>query len=219
MFEGLMILIVCGGDDPGGAQLRRFGAEAGLLIAADRGARYCLAAGLAPDVVVGDMDSLAPVELDELAGRGARLVRHRPDKDQTDSQLAVDLALEQSPASICLLGAAGDRLDHSLANIHLLLRAARRGVAARLITGAGDELFLVGGEFELTSCAGRTVSILPFAGRASGVTLEGFRYPLNEAVMEPWEPYGVSNVIESARAVIRVRAGWLLIMLLRPDLA
>lgn len=219
MFERLMILIVCGGEDPGATLLERLKAEAGLLIAADRGARYCLAAGLVPDVVVGDMDSLAEAELAELGRRGVELVRHRPDKDQTDSQLAVDLALEKAPEAICLVGASGDRPDHSLANIHLLLRAARQGVRARLVTGCGDEFYLIGNELELMGLEGRTVSILPFAGRATGVTLEGFRYPLNEAVMEPWEPCGVSNVLAADRAIVRVSGGWLLVMLLRPDLA
>lgn len=213
-----MVLIVCGGDDPGAALLKTFSAQADCLIAADRGAHYCLKAGLVPRFVVGDMDSLDSAELDEFVRQGSAVRRHRVDKDETDAQLAVDIALTTAPESICLLGATGDRLDHSLANLQLLLRIARQGVAARLITALGDEFLLVGDQVVLEGCAGRTVSILPFAGRAAGVTLEGFRYGLVEAGLEPWEPCGISNVVVEERAVVRVAAGWLLVMLMRPDL-
>lgn len=205
-----MILIVCGGEAPNRTQLTNLAQEASLIIAADSGASHCLAAGLRPSLVVGDMDSITAQDLATLERDQITLIRHAANKDQTDSQLALDLALEHSPAAIYILGACGDRPDHSLANIHLLSRAARRGVSAHILTTAGDEIFLISDCATITGHEGCTLSILPFGGRAAGICLKGFRYPLIEATMEPWEPYGISNVIESDSAEIKVKTGQLL---------
>jgi len=205
-----MILIVCGGEVPDKSRLKELASQASLIIAADSGASHCLSAGLWPSLVVGDMDSLAQHDLTAIELQKIPTIRHAADKDETDSQLALDLALERKPDEIYLLGATGDRPDHSQANFHLLSRAARSGVTAHILTASGDDIFLISSPTAITGHMGRTISLLPFGGRAEGVHLKGFRYPLTDATMEPWEPYGVSNIIENDPAEVSLKSGQLL---------
>jgi thiamine pyrophosphokinase len=121
-----MILIVSGGDAPAPDFLKGRAEKAGKVIAADRGAEYCLAAGIRPDLVVGDMDSVSPSVLRELSEAGTTLKRHAPEKDETDTRLALDEALAMGGRSIEILAGTGSRIDHSLANIHLFFCPLRR---------------------------------------------------------------------------------------------
>ncbi len=113
------------------AYYRAWAAAAGLVVAADGGARFLLGAGGAPDVVVGDFDSLPPADAERLAGLGVATVRHPTRKDQTDGELAVDEALRRGAGELVLAGALG-ALDHTLGHLAILRRLAERGVPARL---------------------------------------------------------------------------------------
>ena len=118
-------LIVLGGDAPGVGLLKACAAEADFSIAADRGLEAFDAAGMEPDMLIGDMDSVSP---QVLARYESRLSADRLNciKDDTDGEYALNLALEKGATEITLLGALGGRLDHALANLMMVVRAARR---------------------------------------------------------------------------------------------
>lgn len=201
-------LIVLGGERPGAALLARCAQESELVIAADSGLEAFAAAGLTPDLLVGDMDSVAPEVLARYEGR---VPQHRLSciKDDTDGVDALDLALLRGAKDVTLLGALGGRLDHALANLMLLVRAHRRGARARIL--AQDvEIVRVNGELSLCGAQGDTVSLLPL-GQARGVTLEGFFYPLEDRTLESDYPLGMSNVVTQERALVRVREGDLIL--------
>ncbi len=117
-------LIVLGGDAPGVGLLKACAAEADFSIAADRGLEAFDAAGMEPDMLIGDMDSVSP---QVLARYESRLSADRLNciKDDTDGEYALNLALEKGATEITLLGALGGRLDHALANLMMVVRAAR----------------------------------------------------------------------------------------------
>src|SRR5574340_972093 len=96
------------------------------MICADGGARHLGALGLTPDVIIGDMDSLSPDLLRRFEEGGSRGVRHPRDKRETDTQLALEYALQLKPDEIMIFGALGGRIDHTLANISLLAQAAKK---------------------------------------------------------------------------------------------
>ncbi|MBM4313327.1 MAG: thiamine diphosphokinase, partial [Deltaproteobacteria bacterium] len=108
-------------------------------------------------------------------------------------------------------GALGGRIDHALANLSLLVRGIERGVEARLIDG-WCELFLVTRRKVIDGREGQTVSVLPFMGDVSGVTLTGFEYPLTKAAMTVGRPYGISNILAARQGVIEVESGCLLVV-------
>lgn len=185
-----------------------------MLVGADRGALFLVKHGLIPDAALGDFDSVTSGEK-ELIRQHSRLFLDcdAVDKNWTDTEWALEWALEQKPRSLLLLGATGTRLDHSLANIQLLKRALDRGVACRIADAHNDIRLLAGGEcLRLPKGDYAQVSLLPFAGVARGITLEGFLYPLVDAVLETGQSLGISNVIAGEEGLIRLEEGLLLVI-------
>ena len=201
-------LIVLGGDAPGKALLESCAACAEVTIAADKGLEAFAAAGLKPDFLLGDMDSVDP---DTLARGwdGTDMQRLPCEKDDTDGGHALDAALSRGADHITILGALGGRMDHALANLMLLVRAHRGGAKAQIL----DEhvrIERVDDRSEILGAKGDTVSLLPL-GEAKGVTLTGFFYPLEDHALDSSYPLGMSNVITEERACITVREGDLLL--------
>ncbi len=205
---GKVVFIVSGGDLGDPAFLKRQAEEAApaALIGADGGARYLEEAGLLPNLVVGDMDSLGDDALVRYEARGCRIVRHPARKDETDTELALREAFAMGPDEVWIWGALGHRVDHTLANLSLLVQGAERGIEVRLVDD-WCEVFLVRGRRVLQGLQGQTVSLLPFGGEAAGITLRGFEYPLTKAAMTPRHPYGISNRLAAAEGVIEVEKG------------
>ncbi|MBQ7886038.1 MAG: thiamine diphosphokinase [Clostridia bacterium] len=202
-------LIVLGGDAPGEALLKSCVLQADMTIAADRGLEAFAAAGLKPDLLLGDMDSVS----------GDVLARMQADteidclpciKDDTDGVHALDVALARGADRITILGALGGRMDHAMANLMLLVRAHRHGAAAEIL----DEhvrIARVCGEAVLSGAKGDTVSLLP-AGDVTGVTLEGFYYHSSELLSFDFSyPLGVSNVVTEDFARVTSQQGDLLL--------
>ena len=199
-------VIVLGGDAPGEMLLRACMQNAELCVAADRGLAPFHAAGLSPDLLIGDMDSIEPSVL--ACYDGVPQERLQCEKDDTDGVHALDTAVARGATHITLLGALGGRMDHALANLMLLVRAHRQGVFCEILS-ENVRITRVCGEAVLHGARGDTVSFVPL-GDAYGVTLEGFHYPLTEHALLSDYPLGVSNVVTQDEAVVRVRQGDLL---------
>lgn len=207
-----MFLIVTAGEPPSKRLLSRKASQAACIIAADRGAEYCLDAGVIPHLVVGDMDSIDEGVLPRLDASGVEIKRFSTEKDQTDTEIALMEARQRGARVVEILGALGDRFDHALANVHLLRMALRHGIQAR-ITSDTQQIFLVNSETSLEHCRGCTVSFLPLTEKVQGITLRGFVYELDDASMEIGKPFGVSNRVKSAKARVMVKEGVLLAVL------
>ncbi|HQG30992.1 MAG TPA: thiamine diphosphokinase [Deltaproteobacteria bacterium] len=210
-----MFLIVSGGDAPDSVFLKARAAKARMVIAADKGAEYCLRAGVRPDLVVGDMDSLPLDILEEVKKAGIPFQRYDTCKDETDTRLALLAALEGGARSIEMIAATGDRIDHTLANIHLLYAALLRGVDACILT-PDSRIFLVDACSTISGSKGALVSLLPLTAVVRGISLSGFRWDIEEASMEIGNPYGISNKVCSDEARIQVREGTLVAVIYSP---
>ncbi|MFA7467102.1 MAG: thiamine diphosphokinase [Desulfotomaculaceae bacterium] len=183
------------------------------VICVDGGARYAAALELIPDIIIGDMDSLDHKELDRLVGLGAAVREYPPDKDDTDTALAMAEALSGSPEEIIIVGALGTRFDHSLANVHLLCVALDRGVKARIINEY-NEISLVSPHASalLDGRPGDLFSLLPLTEQVTGVNVKGVRWPLENATFRIGNPYGVSNRLAEGKVDISVSSGLLLLI-------
>lgn len=220
----LVAVVIADGDvDP--ATLRRaVVADTPLLVvAADGGARHALALGIPVDLVVGDLDSLAPADLDRLAATGATIQRASPDKDESDTELAIAAALAAGATTLTLVGAlGGDRLDHALANLlllaHPMLDAVDAAIVDRAVTirrlGTADGP----GTLELHGTAGDLVTLLPLAGPVQGVVTDALRYPLRAEDLQPGPARGLSNVMSGPVARVRTERGRLLVIHIRTTL-
>ena len=206
-----VVFVVSGGELGDPAFLREKAATAAptAVVCADGGARHLEAAGIFPLLIVGDMDSLDLASQRYYEAKGCRIIRHPRRKDETDTELALHEAFRMEPAEVWIWGALGHRVDHTLANISLLVQGKERGIDVKLIDG-WCELFLIDRRRVLEGEAGQTVSLFPYGGAAVGVTLTGFEFPLTKAVMEIDRPCGVSNRMTAGKGIIELDSGCLL---------
>ncbi len=189
-----------------------------LVIGADGGAALARMLGLEPQVVIGDLDSLPPELRTELESRDCQFVAHSPRKDETDTELAILYALEQGAEEIVLLAAAGDRLDHTLANVFLLALPELAGIRATIISGDSETWLLRGGgQLEIRGQSGDTVTLLAVGQDAVGISTEGLEWPLNDDTLRFGPARGVSNVMTAPVARVTLRQGLLLVFRLRAD--
>jgi thiamine pyrophosphokinase len=211
----MRVLVAVNGDPGSGPPPGPFG----LIVAADGGAALCLAAGLRPDLVVGDMDSLAPALRQSLEAQGCRFLVH-PDpvnKEETDLELALRAARRRRPDEIVLWGIWGGRPDHTLANVLSLGSKANAKVTTRAYaSGWWLQAIRPGPPVTLPAPAGAVVSLLPLTSFVHGVVTTGLQYPLpapwdaGSAVLPLGSARGVSNVVRDAPATVRITRGVLL---------
>jgi thiamine pyrophosphokinase len=186
-----------------------------MLIGADGGALFLAENSLRPDVALGDFDSVTAEELQLIRRMSGETLDCDPvDKDYTDTELAFRLALSKRPRQIELIGALGTRFDHSLANVHLLKTASDCGVDA-VIADEYNVIRLVSDQLVLNNAGYPYVSLLPLTPVVRGITLSGFRYPLDEAALEIGQSLGISNVLEDKLGIVRIREGLLLVIVSR----
>ncbi|MDR3344070.1 MAG: thiamine diphosphokinase [Oscillospiraceae bacterium] len=176
-----------------------------LCLAADGGWQALEKLGISPDLVVGDFDSSEAPE-------GMPAIRLNPVKDVTDLYAAVQIGKGRGYRDFRLYGALGGSWGHSAANLQILAGLAREGCGAVIIADGIRAAALSSSSMSLSPIYGRRVSILAFGGTASGVTLKGMRYPLNNAELDCFFPLGVSNSIIGDEAEISVTDGMLLII-------
>ena len=191
-----------------------------LVIAADGGARHAAALGVAIDLWVGDGDSIEAATLTALEAGGVPLERSRPDKDESDTELAIAAALRRGTAGIVIVGAlGGPRIEHALANIGLLSMPELAGRSVTIID-ARSRIGLVRApgprgepvEHLLHGRVGDLVSLLAAGDGVMGVTTRGLAYPLVDEPLPAGRARGLSNVRSTLDAAVIVRRGSLLIV-------
>jgi thiamine pyrophosphokinase len=202
------ILIFAGGDQPG-LELADELPSADLTIAADGG--YDLAQRLEHPVgvLVGDMDSIQASDVPETVV----IERHPVDKDQTDLELALELAMREDPARIVVVGGDGGRLDHELAAVGLICSSRWEGAGEIDWVSARGWAHVVHRHRIIHADIGAVISLIPIGGTARGVTTSGLKWELEGAVLEAGTTVGVSNVMTSPIAEIEVASGCLLVVI------
>ena len=208
-------LIITGGPiDLGFARSYLSGEGFERVIAVDRGLNAAWALGIVPDVIVGDFDSADPAALADFRRREHIVWEvHQPEKDDTDTELAIKRAAAMGAGYIVLLGATGGRLDHLLGNIHLLYPCLQRGVEA-CILDPGNKLYLIDGErrFKRREVWGTYISFLPLTEEVKGITLRGFKYPLTDKDIAIGTSLCISNELAADEAVITLQDGVLIVV-------
>ncbi len=189
-----------------------------LVIGVDGGAAVALRAGLEPEVVVGDMDSIPEQLRTELEARGCRFLQHPMRKNETDTELAVRYALQAGAEEVVFIGATGGRLDHTLANVFLLGMPELQGVRCKIIAG-NTEVWLVRDGLEIDGQPGDIVTLLPLGRDAIGLRTEGLEYALRDDTLRFGLARGVSNVMTASRVRISLRQGILLVLRVAHDRA
>jgi len=202
-------IIFANGELPDPKKIAPLISQADYLVCADGGLHHLAKSGLKPDLVVGDMDSITPDELETLSANGVRLARYPVDKDETDLELALRLVSGEGYQMIRIVAALGGRLDQTLGNVFLLTRPELVDCDIRLEDGQ-QEVFLIHSLGMVNGQPGDTISLIPLTIRVTGVVTEGLRYPLVDEILYFDRTRGISNVLLGSEAIIRLQEGILL---------
>ena len=180
--------------------------EGAYILCADSGLKLCQRLNCVPDLVLGDYDSLGAEPA------GLPHITANPEKDDTDTLLAVRHALTQGYRDIRIFGAFGGRLDHTLANLQTLLFLHEHGACGMLI-GAGDWVCLqpAGVTGRYAKQPGFTFSVFAWSEQCTGVCIRGTKYTLENGTLSRSFPLGVSNEITAEAAEITCKTGLLLL--------
>ncbi len=184
---------------------------ADLIVVVDGALEVTHRLGILPDYIVGDFDTVNQSLLEFYDEK--IILRHPPEKDQTDTELAIETALWAQCTSLVFFGATGSRLDHSLANIFLLQSLLNHGISAEILN-ENNKLYLKNQSFIIhrKEAWGDFVSLLPLTETVEGVTLTGFKYPVEKLTFFRERTLGVSNEIIKEEAGVEFADGIFLVV-------
>lgn len=193
------------------------GDESFLVVAADSGADLAARLGISVDIVVGDLDSVSPQTLAAARDAGAEIRHYPTDKDQTDLELALAIAVEAGATQLVVLGGAGGRFDHLLANVGVIAAAAQRHRPVSVAAWIGEAFvaFLDASTRDTWTAdlpEATTLSVLPWSGDAV-VSEAGVRWPLSRHRLTAGSALGVSNEALGGGVVVTVHEGTALVII------
>ncbi|PIE76896.1 MAG: thiamine diphosphokinase [Clostridiales bacterium] len=199
----MITALIVNGTATDGNFLRKELADVGFIIAVDGGMHQLDAIAVTPNVLVGDLDSYHYCG-DHLAA-SVEIVKLNPEKDLSDLEFAIQLAVQRGATELRLFNAVGDRLDHSLINFNVLMQAKQLGVLAEW--RAPKQRLIVAQQHQvLTNISGQTFSIIPLTN-LSGVTIRGAKYPLTNQVIEHYSSRCLSNIAVDDSVSITIEQG------------
>lgn len=187
------------------------------VVSVDGGLKYTKELGVMPNAIVGDFDTIHKEILDEYRKIPSILWDvHKPEKDETDTELAINTAIKLGCDDLVILGATGGRLDHEWSNVHLLKTCLDQNVDACLLDRQ-NKVFLIappGREFDQKNAFGKYISFIPMTSQVKGITLEGFKYLLKDKSFSIGLEAGrmISNEMAEEHAKLYFREGILICM-------
>ena len=183
------------------------------IFCADGGTHHALTLGLIPEVIVGDLDSLAAEVIEQMEGAGVTLHRYPTDKDKTDLELTLAMAVAEQPQEIVLVSALGGRLDQMLGNLLLLTRPEYAPVRLSLADGPqwgtllhSQQSLVVRGK------PGDTLSLIPLTPMVKGVNLSAVKWPLIDATLSFGSTLTISNALAASEATVQIGQGIVLVI-------
>lgn len=238
-------IIVSGGNIHSDFALDFLKKNEACLIAADKGLEFFLEHQLLPDAVIGDFDSLSEdgkkfLEIQEERSMDSeipyggmtewklqkgfgnekkeiKVIRLRPEKDDSDTQSAMNYAIRTGTKKIVIFGVTGNRVDHLMANFGLLVLAQKQGAEVTLVDQYNYMKLVSDGEIiKKSEQFGKYISFFPLGGDVTGLTLEGFKYSLDHYRLTTADSgLTVSNEIVSEKAKVTYQSGTLLMIMSR----
>lgn len=183
-----------------------------IIVCCDSGMQHAFNLSIMPNVIVGDFDSADTCTIDYFKGKNVPFKTYPTHKDETDIELGLDAAMEIGATDITIIGGIGSRMDHTMANCHLLLYLLKNGINARMVN-ENNEIQVINQKAKVSGKSGDLVSLIPLSIEVRGITTKGLEYPLNNAVLTLDDRLiGVSNVMMDTTAEITLKEGYLYVM-------
>lgn len=174
-----------------------------LCIAADSGYHTARALGERIDLLLGDFDSIGSIPRD-----GDMEIQQVPaEKDYTDTQMAVEIALDRGAEEIIIIGGLTGRLDHTLSTLAILEDLNTRGVYGTITDGQSRARYMKSTSTLIARSPYKYLSLIAADEVVKGVDIEGCKYPLKKATLRRRHQFAVSNEITGNVAFISVRKG------------
>lgn len=187
------------------------------IIASDKGLEILDKYNITPNYIIGDFDSIDKNILSKYINNKEIVIRElNPEKDYTDTHMAIKLAIELNSTDVTILGAIGTRIDHTIANIHILKEPLERDIECRIVNNRNEIQLINKKTFLQIDKEYKYISLIPLTTKVEEITLRGFKYPLSNATLEVGHSIGVSNEQCDKIAEIDLKSG-ILIMIKSKD--
>ncbi|WP_280687201.1 thiamine diphosphokinase [Lentibacillus salicampi] len=184
-----------------------------VWIGADRGSLTLVENNITLDYAVGDFDSMRATEKNIVQSQADVFEQHPSEKNQTDLEIALEKAYALNPEKIYLFGVTGGRLDHSLINIQLLYSIMGRGIQGFIVDGQNQLTLSEPGRHKICHDKNYShISFIPYTRYVTGLTLEGFYYPLAEETISWGSTRCISNKLISDFGTFSYKEGILLVI-------
>ena len=209
-------IVVCGGDIKDYGYFSGYFEKSDHVICVDSGARHLIKMNVRPDCIIGDLDSIFEDDFKKFADDGIPVIKYPQQKDETDSELAVKLAIDEGFDEIILIGALGLRFDHSFANVFLLKSILESGIKGWIVDEK-NRVTVIDRQIDIKKEQDIKVSLLPLSDKVTGITTEGLFYPLQDAEMVMGPTRGISNEFDfdhpGDHARVSIKTGHLIVFL------
>ncbi len=183
------------------------------IVAVDGGLNGAQALGRLPDLLIGDLDSITPEQLQLCVDSGVEILRFPVAKDENDLQLALNEVAQRGFKQVLVAAALGGRTDHTLSNLALLANPDYAAMDLQFDDGCTVVRLMRGPQvLKHPAAPGDTVSLIPWQGEARGIRTEGLQYPLNDETLHPWQTRGLSNIAATSQLQVSIQDGQLLLV-------
>jgi thiamine pyrophosphokinase len=186
------------------------------IMACDRGYEACEKLGVVPDILIGDFDSADTGTVERAKSKGVEIKQLNPVKDDTDVEAALVIAMKMadSDETIFILGGTGSRIDHVLGNIALVAMGIKNDRYVVMLDSHNSISVIKPNTVHLVAKQPDSyVSVFPYMGAVTGVTMDGFKYPLKDATLEGFNTLTVSNEVVADEGKIFLEGdGYLIVM-------
>ncbi|MEH7011974.1 thiamine diphosphokinase [Neobacillus niacini] len=209
------INILAGGPEELLPNLNEYSSENDIWVGVDRGVYTLINKNITPEIAFGDFDSVSKEELLVIEGKVKEMKRFKPEKNETDMELALNWAIKQEPDLIQIFGATGGRLDHLLANVHLMVNPLMKGNKLNIVLIDNQNILALKGpgSYKIEKRVDKKyISFVPLTLNVEGLTLEGFKYPLIKRHISIGSTLCISNELISDNGTFSFSEGILLVI-------
>ncbi len=183
------------------------------IIASDKGLEALDTYNIKPNYIIGDFDSIDKQILNKyIEDKNIVIKELNPEKDYTDTHMAIKLAIELNSTDVTIIGGTGTRIDHLLANIHVLKELLDKDIKCKIIDSKNEIQLINKKTIIKKSKEYKYISLIPLTTNASGITLKGFKYSLTNDTLSIGHSIGVSNEQIEENAIIDIKKGILILI-------
>ncbi|WP_461204469.1 thiamine diphosphokinase [Clostridium sp. DL1XJH146] len=207
----MKIVVFCGGECPSLDLIQRELIESKYIICADSGANCAYKCGLTPDFIIGDMDSIDDNILEFFSlNEKVKIEIYPPEKDFTDTELALNRAIDLGADEIAFIGCTGTRVDHLMGNLVMLYKCLKKNVKGKIIDD-NNEIFMISKDTKLLGHKGKTFSLMPYTEKVERLSIIGAKYCLKDYDLAIGNAMTISNVFNNTSVNISFKSGVLIV--------